>query len=203
MLLVAYTYLREHVPSDLQKTAPDWLYSLPVNFCDQIMWSWGTLQWAICSYYMNCAWLNRKKGQANRATYHKQGHAYELPSSCLIRNSEMLSLVYELSDAALIMEVMNSALCFGCMVINIHIILPSSISKMSSNIMKKVLLLLSPLSLMTPGNITWALRSHDHTTWIKKKEQHLNSTWKLRKNSNKLWDTTWALRSHDHTTWGK
>jgi hypothetical protein len=69
---------------------------------------------------MNRNWLDRQKGRANKAYYREPGHSSESPTTFFIRKSELLSLVYKMSDSEIIMEVMNSAPAFWSTIIDPH-----------------------------------------------------------------------------------
>ncbi len=58
---------------------------------------------------MNRTWLDKQKYRALKAHYREAGHSQEKPSEFYIRKSQLLSLVLDLTDSQIIMEVMNSA----------------------------------------------------------------------------------------------
>ena len=97
------------VPKRLEGSAETWYWSLPIAYRSRIEENWDTLRTAIGTYYMNRKWLDRQKGKANRAYYRETGCLRESPSEYFIRKSELLNTVYSLSDAELIMEVMDGA----------------------------------------------------------------------------------------------
>jgi len=60
-------------------------------------------------YYMNRKWLDQQKSKANCACYRETGCLREMSSKYFIHKSELLNTVYSLSDAKLIIEVMDGA----------------------------------------------------------------------------------------------
>lgn len=101
--------LGEFVPLRLKKEAEIWYYSLPSAYRTHIESNWDTLKDAIGAYYMNRSWLDKQKARANRAYYRETGYTFERPSDYYIRKSQLLTMVYNLVDSEIIMEVMNSA----------------------------------------------------------------------------------------------
>lgn len=106
---IIHEQLGEFVPTQLKNEAETWYYSLPADYRVQVEENWDTLKDAIGSYYMNRSWLDKQKARANRAHYREPGHTSEKPSDYYIRKSQLLCLVYNLSDSQIIMEVMNNA----------------------------------------------------------------------------------------------
>lgn len=101
--------LGQLVPTRLRKGAEFWYYSLPDEFRVNAEKDWETVRDAIGSYYMNRSWLERQKSRANRAAYRDSSNHSETPAEYYIRKSQLLNLVYTMSDSEIIMEVMNSA----------------------------------------------------------------------------------------------
>lgn len=97
------------VPKRLEGSAETWYWSLPVTYRAEIERNWDALRTAIGTYYMNRKWLDRQKAKANRASYRETTYVRETPSEYFIRKSDLLNTVYSLSDAELIMEVMDGA----------------------------------------------------------------------------------------------
>ncbi len=106
---IIFDQLGEFVPIRLRKEAETWYYSLPSDYRRHIETNWDTLKDAIGAYYMNRSWLDKQKARANRAYYRESGHTLERPSDYYIRKSQLLTLVYSLTDSEIIMEVMNNA----------------------------------------------------------------------------------------------
>ncbi|KIJ32725.1 hypothetical protein M422DRAFT_265484 [Sphaerobolus stellatus SS14] len=104
-----YDQLGALVPTRLLKDADAWFWSLPMEYQNQAMTDWGTLRSIICSYYMNRFWFDRQKGRANKAHYREPGFAFETPFNYYIHKSEMIRMVYILTDSEIMMEVMDSA----------------------------------------------------------------------------------------------
>ena len=101
--------LGQLVPTRLRKDAELWYYSLPEDYRSQAEENWGTLRDAIGTYFMNRAWLDKQKMRARVAHYREASHSQETPSAFYIRKSQLLWLVFNMSDTEIIMEVMNSA----------------------------------------------------------------------------------------------
>ena len=97
------------VPQRLTGSAEVWYWSLPIEKRREIEADWGTLRQAIRSYYMNRSWLDKQKARANKASYRDLENSHELPSEYYIRKVELLTLVYNMSDSELILEIMNGA----------------------------------------------------------------------------------------------
>jgi hypothetical protein len=97
------------VPQRLTKSAETWYWSLPEYLRKRVETNWQTLRDHIKSYYMNRSWLDKQKTRANNATYRDVANPEETPSEYYIRKYELLTLVYNLSESELIMEIMNGA----------------------------------------------------------------------------------------------
>ena len=97
------------VPQRLTGSAEVWYWSLPIEKRREIEADCGTLRQAIRSYYMNRSWLDKQKARANKASYRDLENSHELPSEYYIRKVELLTLVYNMSDSELILEIMNGA----------------------------------------------------------------------------------------------
>ncbi|HXP51692.1 MAG TPA: reverse transcriptase domain-containing protein, partial [Bacteroidia bacterium] len=105
---IVYRQLGGFVPQRLTKTAETWYWSLPIERRRDIEQDWGTLRTAIRQYYMNRTWLDKQKSRANKAAY-RDTNSRETPSEYYIRKVELLTLVYNMTDAEMIMEIMNGA----------------------------------------------------------------------------------------------
>ena len=103
-----FEQLGQLVPTRLRKKAEDWYYSLPEENRESAEQNWDTLKEIIAGYYMNRTWLDKQKMRARTAHYREPGHSQELPSDFYIRKSQMLTLVFNMTDSEIIMEVMTS-----------------------------------------------------------------------------------------------
>ena len=115
-----YVQLGQLVPTRLERDADLWYWSLSSQERRAACKDWGTLRDLICSFYMNRAWLDKQKGRANRAHYRESGHTNESPMNYYIRKTELLNLVYTMSDSELMMEVMNNAPKFWTTILDPH-----------------------------------------------------------------------------------
>ena len=108
------------VPQRLTESAEVWYWSIPVEKRREIEADWGTLRQAIRSYYMNRSWLDKQKARANKASYRDSENHQESPSEYYIRKVELLTLVYNMTDSELIMEIMNGAPSSWVNILNPH-----------------------------------------------------------------------------------
>ena len=106
---VVFTQLGQLIPTRLKDEAEDWYYSLPSEHREKAEINWETMRKAIGSYYMNRSWLDKQKIRAREAYYRDHANPRESPSAYYIRKAQLLTLVNNLSDSEIIMEVMNSA----------------------------------------------------------------------------------------------
>ncbi len=107
---LVYKQLGAIVPTRLRKTAETWYYSLPKDFRAEVEVHWGKLREVIGSFYMNRTWLEHQKLLANQARFRENGHSTtNHRGNITFANPSLLSLVYSLSDAEIIMEVMSGA----------------------------------------------------------------------------------------------
>lgn len=60
---------------------------------------------AIATYFMNRKWLDHMKAKANRARYREAGFTRETLSEYFIRKNELLTIVYNLDNSEIIMEI--------------------------------------------------------------------------------------------------
>lgn len=104
-----FDQLGQLVPTRLKDEAESWYYSLPADHRDAAEENWESMRDVIGSYYMNRSWLDKQKMRARAAHYREVGHTMEKPSGYYIRKSQLMSLVFNMSDSEIIMEVMNSA----------------------------------------------------------------------------------------------
>ncbi len=104
-----FNQLGQLIPTRLRKGAEAWYYSLPSDHRLAAENSWKTMREIIGGYYMNRTWLDKQKMRARSAHYREANYSQEKPSEYYIRKTQLLSLVFNLSDSEVIMEVMNSA----------------------------------------------------------------------------------------------
>ena len=104
-----YRQLGKLVPQRLTSSAETWYWSLTADRRKATEENWGTLRDAIKGYYMNRSWLDKQKSRANKATYRDSGNFKELPSEYYIRKLDLLTLVFQMSEPELIMEIMAGA----------------------------------------------------------------------------------------------
>ena len=110
------------VPTRLTGSAEVWYYSQSIETRDRIEQDWSTLRAAIGKYYMNCAFLDKQKARANRASYCDTGNGKETPSEYIIRKIELLQFVYNYTDRELINEVMEGAPSHWTPIITPHLL---------------------------------------------------------------------------------
>lgn len=70
---------------------------------------------------MNCAFLDKQKARANRASYRDTGNGRETPSEYVIRKLELLQFVYNYTDRELINEIMEGAPSYWSPIITPHL----------------------------------------------------------------------------------
>jgi hypothetical protein len=58
---------------------------------------------------MDRSWLDRQKSRANKATYRDQENPRETPSQYYIRKLDLFTLVFNMTESELILEIMNGA----------------------------------------------------------------------------------------------
>ena len=117
-----YQQLGSLVPMRLTKSAESWYFSLPSNFRADSERNWGTLKSTITGYYMNRHWISRQKELAEKAKYRQLGHNSETPSEYYIRKSQLLSLVYTLTDQETIDMVMRGAPDLWTSILTTHLL---------------------------------------------------------------------------------
>jgi hypothetical protein len=98
------------IPTRFTKAAEKWYYTLPDERRIQAEKNWESLRKQIASYWINRAWAERQRTRARDAAYRVQrGCHYESPSEYYIRKYELLTLVFDMSDNELIMQIMSGA----------------------------------------------------------------------------------------------
>ena len=117
-----YQQLGSLVPLRLKKSAEAWYFSLPNDFRMNSEENWGTLRKTISGYYMNRTWISRQKELAEKARYRQTGHSDETPSEYYIRKSQLLNLVYTLSDQEIIDRVMRGAPDLWTSILTTHLL---------------------------------------------------------------------------------
>ncbi|TDL13470.1 hypothetical protein BD410DRAFT_700522, partial [Rickenella mellea] len=97
------------VPERLTKDAERWYWSQSYNVRERAEKDWYSIRDHIMGYFMNSHWLSKQKAKAIRARYRDKENPNETPSQYYIRKYELITLVYDLTDAEIIMEVMEGA----------------------------------------------------------------------------------------------
>ncbi|KLO04835.1 hypothetical protein SCHPADRAFT_789445, partial [Schizopora paradoxa] len=104
-----FMQLGQLIPTRLRRGAEAWYYSLPAHHRSLAERSWETMRDEIGAYFMNRAWLDKQKMRARNAHYRETGFLDEKPSEYYIRKTQLLCLVFNLTDSEIIMEIMNTA----------------------------------------------------------------------------------------------
>ena len=117
-----YQQLGSLVPMRFKKSAEAWYFSLPNNFRANSEQNWGTLKATIAGYFMNRNWISRQKELAEKARYRQSGHSSETPSEYYIRKTQLLSLVYHLTDVEMIEMIMRGAPDLWTSILTTHLL---------------------------------------------------------------------------------
>ena len=101
--------LGDVVATRLRKSAAEWFYALPADVRLEATQNWDNMRNLITRYYMHPTWAERQRTRALTARYREPGHEKETPSAYYIRKVELLTTVLPMTDAQIIMEVMDNA----------------------------------------------------------------------------------------------
>ena len=95
------------VPLRLTGTAEKVWSSLSVETREAASANWGTLRHLLSRYYMTEHWIWRQRRKARDTYYRDSSNPYELPSDYYIRKKQILQVLFRMSTAETIMEIMN------------------------------------------------------------------------------------------------
>src|SRR6201996_5098971 len=95
------------VPLRLTGTAEKVWSSLSIETRDAASANWGTLRHLLSRYYMTEHWIWRQRRKARDTYYRDSRNPYELPSDYYIRKKQILRVLFRMSTAEMIMEIMN------------------------------------------------------------------------------------------------
>lgn len=87
------------VPTRFRGKAEEWWISLTSRERNEASQNWDTLREKVRTYWMNQAWVSRTQEKALKARFREMGHANELPTEFFIRKLDLLSSVYNFTEA--------------------------------------------------------------------------------------------------------
>jgi hypothetical protein len=101
--------LGDIAPLRLRGVAQKWWYSLPSSYRNMVSENWDSFKAEIRTYWMDRAWIARKRIEAERHRYRDPDNRDEKPSEYYIRKKEAIAVVYEWTDMQIMDEILKTA----------------------------------------------------------------------------------------------